>query len=137
MFYLILNLLNISAAFSRHSGPARARPGPSTVRRVRPRGCAPSRAARPPPRASAAALAVRHGGRPTRMPRVSKLAIYYMSMRVYAISRHYKITKSRRGDLEEPPRSQIAESRQLYTRPPSQRHGMPCMAAQRLASQLQ
>eukprot|EP00964_Phaeocystis_antarctica_P033974 scaffold19298_cov62-Phaeocystis_antarctica.AAC.3 len=100
MFYLILNLLNISAAFSRHSGSARARPGPSTVRRARARPAGPRpralshRASRA--RASAAALAARQGGRPDRMSRVSKLAIHYMSMRVYAISRHYKITKSRR-----------------------------------------
>ena len=51
MFYLILNLLNISAAFSRHSGPARARPGPSTVRRARARPAGRARSPTAPSRA--------------------------------------------------------------------------------------
>ena len=94
MFYLILNLLNISAAFSRHSGPARARPGPSTVRRVRPRGCAPSRR-----RSPAAARVGRGSSGAPRGPthpdatrfQISNLLYVHASVRDITTLQNYKV----------------------------------------------
>ena len=72
------------------------------------------------------------------MPRVSKLAIHYMPMLVALNdTQNYKVATGLLVAASHRIYRQV-ESRQLYTRPPSQRpHGVPCMRAQRPVSQLQ